>query len=338
MGRSPFAPAIKQSMNIKARDLKIEINPCGNVHVLPIEAGFVGADNMAVLIAEEPYNQDEMRLIIDIGTNGEIDVGNKNNMLSTSCATGPALEGAQIKFGMRAAPGAIENLRIDPETLEPRYKVIGSDVWYPENKKLGAKGVCGSGIIDAIAELFKSGIIGTTGRFNKGLEEFPRVRKGSDGRMEYVICWSDETSIGQDISITIGDVRAVQLAKSALYVGAKYLMEKLGIENIDSVTLAGAFGSFIDVESAMVIGMFPNCNLDKVKAVGNAAGDGAQIALLNKEKRVEADRVAKEVFFVETAIESDFQQRFSDAMAFPHSHDAFPSIQHILDAIPKRGR
>lgn len=338
MGRSPFAPAIKQSMDIKARDLKIEINPCGNIHVLPIEAGFVGADNMAVLIAEEPYKHDEMRLVIDIGTNGEIDVGNKHNMLSTSCATGPALEGAQIKFGMRAAPGAIENLRINPETLEPRYKVIGNEVWYPEDKKLGAKGICGSGIIDAIAELFKAGIIGPSGRFNKGLEEFPRVRKGPDGRMEYVICWSDETSIGQDISITIGDVRAVQLAKSALYVGAKYLMEKLGVEHIDSVTLAGAFGSFIDVESAMVIGMFPNCNLDKVKAVGNAAGDGAQIALLNKEKRVEADRVAKEVFFVETAIESDFQQRFSDAMAFPHNQDAFPSIQHILDRIPKRGK
>lgn len=337
MGRSPFAPAIKQSLDIKARDLKIEINPCGNVHVLPIEAGFVGADNMAVLIAEEPYKQEEMRLIIDIGTNGEIDVGNSKKMLSTSCATGPALEGAQIKFGMRAAPGAIECIRIDLETLEPRYKVIGSEEWYPENKNLGAKGICGSGIIDAIAELFKSGIIGASGRFNKGLEEFPRVRKGTDGKMEYVICWAEETSIGQDISITIGDVRAVQLAKSALYVGAKYLMEKLGIEKVDSVTLAGAFGSFIDRESAMVIGMFPDCDLEKVIAVGNAAGDGAQIALLNKEKRIEADQVAKEVFFVETAVELDFQQRFSDAMAFPHGRDSFPSIQHILDRIPKRG-
>ncbi|KLU62194.1 Na(+)-translocating NADH-quinone reductase subunit F [Peptococcaceae bacterium CEB3] len=338
MGRSPFAPAIKHSLDIKARDLKIEVNPSANVHVLPIEAGFVGADNVAVLIAEEPYNQEEMRLIIDIGTNGEIDVGNKNQMLSTSCATGPALEGAQIKFGMRAAPGAIECIQIDTETLEPRYKVIGSDVWYPENRNPGAKGLCGSGIIDAIAELFKAGIIGTSGRFNGGMEAFPRVRKGADGKMEYVICWASETSIDQDISITISDVRAVQLAKSALYVGAKYLMEKLGIEKIDSVTLAGAFGSYINRESALLIGMFPDCNLERVTAVGNAAGDGAQIALLNKEKRVEADRVAREVYFVETAVESDFQKRFSDAMAFPHSHDLFPSIQHILDQIPKRGK
>lgn len=338
MGRSPFAPAIKKSLDIKARDLKININPCGNVHVLPIEAGFVGADNMAVLIAEEPYRDEAMRLIIDIGTNGEIDVGNKEKMLSTSCATGPALEGAQIKFGMRAAPGAIECIRIDQVTLEPRYKVIGSELWYPENKKPGSKGICGSGIIDAIAQLFKSGIIGPSGRFNQGLEAFPRVRKGPDGRMEYVICWAEETSIGQDIAITIADVRAVQLAKSALYVGAKYLMEKLGIEKIDSVTLAGAFGSYIDRESAMLIGMFPDCNLDNVIAVGNAAGDGAQIALLNKEKRVEADKVAQEVFFVETAVELDFQKRFSDAMAFPHSYDSFPSIQQVLDSIPKRAR
>jgi len=338
MGRTPFAPAINESLDIKARDLKIEINPCGNVHVLPILAGFVGADNMAVLIAAEPYTQEEMRLIIDIGTNGEIDVGNMNQILTTSCATGPALEGAQIKFGMRAAPGAIECIRIDPETLEPRYKVIGNEVWYPENQNLGAKGVCGSGIIDAIAELFKSGIIANSGRFNKELQSFPRVRKGADGRMEYVVCWAAETSIGQDISITIGDVRAVQLAKSALYVGAKYLMEKLGIEKIHSVTLAGAFGSFIDRESASVIGMFPDCNLDKVIAVGNAAGDGAQIALLNKKKRAEADQLGKEVLFVETAVELDFQKRFCDALVFPHSHDSFPSIQHILDKIPNRGK
>ncbi|MBS4025243.1 MAG: DUF4445 domain-containing protein [Clostridia bacterium] len=335
IGRSPFTPAIKQSMNIKARDLGVRLAPGANIHILPIEAGFVGPDNVSVLIAEEPYKQDEMMLIIDIGTNGEIDLGNKNKLLSTSCATGPALEGAQIKFGMRAAPGAIERVRIDPETLEVKYQVIGKEEWLGEGDNSGVKGLCGSGIVDVIAEMFKADIIEPSGRFNKKLTH-PRIRKGETGKPEFVVAWAPETSIGKDVTIVIDDVRAVQLAKSALYVGAKYLMQKLGIEKVDSVTLAGAFGSYIDKESAMVIGMFPDCDLEKVVAVGNAAGDGARLALLDKDKRIEADKVAKEVEFVETATEPDFQNRFAQAMAFPHAKDSFPSIQHILDDIQKR--
>ena len=335
MGRSPFAPAISAPFDVKARDLGINIGKSANVHILPVEAGFVGPDNVSVLIAEEPYKQDEeIRLIIDIGTNGEIDLGNRNKLLSTSCATGPALEGAQIKFGMRAAPGAIERLRIDPETKECTYKVIGEDKWYGRGEKSNAKGICGSGIIDMVAEVFKAGIINKTGRFNMKLES-DRVRKGEDGRPEYVMVFADDSGIGKDITVTQGDIRAVQLAKAALYVGAKMLMRHLGVEKVDRVTLAGAFGSFIDKESAMVIGMFPDCNLDSVAAVGNAAGDGAQAALLDKGKRVEARDVAAEVQFVETAVEGDFQERFSEAMAFPHSIDKFPSIQDILDKIPK---
>ncbi|GAW91055.1 ASKHA domain-containing protein [Calderihabitans maritimus] len=336
MGRSPFAPAVKESLDIKARDLGIKINPCGNIHVLPIEAGFVGADNMGVMIAEEPYKQDkEIRMIIDIGTNGEIDLGNSKKMLCTSCATGPALEGAQIKFGMRAAPGAIEKVRIDPETLEPRYKVIGKEEWYPDIKKTDAKGLCGSGIIDVIAEMFTAGIINKSGRFNKNLNT-PRIRRGEDGKYEYVLAWAEETSIGKDIVVTQADVRAVQLAKAALYVGGKYLMEKLGVDKVDSVTLAGAFGSYIDTKRAMILGMFPDCPLDKVVAVGNAAGDGAQIALLDKDKRVEANKVAREVEFVETAIEEDFQQRFAEAMPIPHGKDEFPHLQEILKEVEER--
>lgn len=335
LGRSPFTPVVKSSLDLKARDLGLLIAPAGNVHVLPIEAGFVGADNMGVLIAEEPYNQrDEVRLIIDIGTNGELDLGNADRMLCTSCATGPALEGAQIRFGMRAAPGAIEKVRLDPATLEVSYKVIGLDAWYPEVQRTEAKGICGSGIIDAIAEMFKAGLIEPSGRLNMRLST-PRLRRGSDGKPEFVLAWAAETSIGQDICITQADVRAVQLAKAALYVGAKYLMEKLGVEKVDRVTLAGAFGSYIDKESAMVIGMFPDCALERVEAVGNAAGDGAQVALLDREKRREADRVARWVEFVETAVEADFQQRFAEAMPFPHGKDAFPHIQHILDRIPR---
>ena len=217
--------------------------------MLPIEAGFVGADNVGVLIAEEPYNQDEMVLIIDIGTNGELLMGNRNKVCSTSCATGPAFEGAQIKFGMRAAPGAIETVEIDPKTREPRYKVIGKADWHTHIEKVNAKGLCGSAIIEVVAEMFKAGIIDKCGRFVMDLGT-PRVRKDVDGKPEYVLAWASETSIGQDITITQGDVRALQLAKGALYTGAKLMMKRLGIAKLDRVILAGAFGSHIDSEAS----------------------------------------------------------------------------------------
>ncbi len=334
LGRSPFAAAIKESFEVKARDLGLQVARSGVVHVLPVESGFVGPDNVSVLIAEEPHHQEEeIRLIIDIGTNGEIDLGNKHKLLSTSCATGPALEGAQIKFGMRAAPGAIERIRVDPQTLECTYRVIGSDRWYGRGANSGAKGICGSGIIDMVAEIFKAGIIDRTGRFSKKLQS-DRLRKDENGRPEYILVFAEDTGINRDITATQGDVRAVQLAKAALYAGAKLLMRRLGVSKIDRVTLAGAFGSYIDRESSLVIGMFPDCGLDRVQAVGNAAGDGAQLALLNREKMAEASVVAAGVEFVETATEPDFQQHFAEAMMLPHAVDRFPSIQAILDRIP----
>lgn len=333
VGRSPFAPAVRKSLDIKARDLGIRIAAGGNIHCLPVEAGFVGPDNVAVLIAEEPHKQEKRRLLIDIGTNGEIDFGNKQRLLSTSCATGPALEGAQIKFGMRAAPGAIEKVRLDLVSLEPQYKVIGEADWFQPSQTIKAKGICGSGIIDIIAEMFKSGIIDPTGKFNMQ-QTSPRIRRDANNKPEYVLAWSEETSIGSDITVTQGDVREIQLAKAALYAGAKILMKKWGTDQVDSVTLAGAFGSYINKESALVIGLFPDCNLDNVVAVGNAAGDGAKIALLDKDKRVEAQEVADFVQFVETAVEPDFQSQFVQAMYFPHGKDTFPHVQHILDTIP----
>ena len=325
MGRSPFVPAVSVPLDIKARDLGVKINPAGNIHSLPVEAGFVGPDNVAVLIAEEPYRSNNIKLIIDIGTNGEIDLGNKDRLLSTSCATGPALEGAQIAFGMRAAPGAIERVEIDPETKEPRYKVIGEDKWYPELKVTGAQGICGSGIIDVVAELHRAGIISKAGRINGRLET-PRVRKDESGKLQYVLAWAEETAIHKDIVITQGDIRAVQLAKGAIYVGARYLMEKYGCDHVDEVILAGAFGSYINKRSAMALGLFPDCDPEKVKAVGNAAGDGARLALLDVEKRREAARVARQVEFVETAVEPDFQARFMEALSIPHAKDEFPHL------------
>jgi len=329
IGRSPFIPAVQNSLDIKARDLGLQIAPGAYIHVLPIEAGFVGADNVGVLIAEEPYNQDEMVLIIDIGTNGELLLGNRNKVCSTSCATGPAFEGAQIKFGMRAAPGAIEMVNIDPLTREPRYKVIGKADWHTNVAKVKAKGLCGSGIIEVVAEMFKAGIIDKSGRFVMDLGT-PRVRRDIDGKPEYVLAWADETSINADITITQGDVRALQLAKGALYTGAKLMMKRLGIEKLDRVVLAGAFGSHINKEASMVLGLFPDCNIDKVYAVGNAAGDGSRMALLNRGKRIEANERARWVEFVEIATDPLFEREFMMAMHIPHMKDKFPNVKALL--------
>ena len=329
IGRSPFIPAVQNSLDIKARDLGIHIAPGAYIHVLPIEAGFVGADNVGVLIAEEPYNQDEMVLIIDIGTNGELLLGNRNKVCSTSCATGPAFEGAQIKFGMRAAPGAIEMVNIDPLTREPRYKVIGKADWHTNIAKVKAKGLCGSGIIEVVAEMFKAGIIDKSGRFVMDLGT-PRIRKDVDGRPEYVLAWADETSINADITITQADVRALQLAKGALYTGAKLMMKRLGIEKLDRVVLAGAFGSHINKEASMVLGLFPDCEIEKVYAVGNAAGDGSRMALLNRGKRIEANERARWVEFVEIATDPLFEREFMMAMHIPHMKDKFPNVKALL--------
>jgi uncharacterized 2Fe-2S/4Fe-4S cluster protein (DUF4445 family) len=328
IGVAPFIPAIHRSVDVKARDLGLHVHPCANVHVLPVEAGFVGADNVGVLIAEEPYNKEEMALVIDIGTNGELVLGNRRVMVSSSCATGPALEGAHIKFGMRAAPGAIERVRVDPETFEVNFKVIGQDVWHSDLKITTAKGICGSGIIDAIGELYRTGLIDKSGRFRKEMDT-PRL-KTFDGKPEFVIAWKDETSIARDITITQQDVRNVQLAKGALYTGAKLMMKKLGVERLDKVILAGAFGSYIDPEEAMILGMFPDCDLKKIYAVGNAAGDGARIALLNRDKRAEADEIARRVAYIELTVEEEFQNEFMEAMQFPHMKDSFPHLKGIV--------
>lgn len=330
LGKTPFAPGLHHSVDVKARDLGLKTAPGAYVHVLPIEAGFVGADNVGVLIAEEPYNQDEMVLIIDIGTNGELILGNRKKLLSSSCATGPAFEGAEIRHGMRAAPGAIEKVKIDPETKDVQFKVIGNDSWNTDVKNIGARGICGSGIFDIAAQMFLAGIIDKGGRFNKALKS-DRMHL-DDGGPEFVIARTEETAIGQDIVICQKDIRAIQLAKGAMYSGTKIMMNKLGIEKIDRVVLAGAFGSYIDKMSAAVIGLFPDCDPARVQAVGNAAGDGARMALLNTDKRKEADIRAREVEYVELTVEPDFNDAFTKALIFPHAEDEFP---HLKDILPK---
>jgi uncharacterized 2Fe-2S/4Fe-4S cluster protein (DUF4445 family) len=328
LGRAPFTPALHHSVDVKARDLGLRIAAGAYVHVLPIEAGFVGADNVGVLIAEEPYNQDRIELIIDIGTNGELILGNRKKLLSASCATGPAFEGAEIRHGMRAAPGAIEKLVIDPSTFEVRFKVIGNDKWNDEVDNIGARGICGSGIFDAAAQLFLTGIIDKSGRFAKKLAT-PRLRRG-EKEPEFVLARAKETAIGHDIVIGQKDIRAIQLAKGAMYSGARVLMNRLGITKIDRVILAGAFGSYIDKTSAAVIGLFPDCDQKNVYAVGNAAGDGARLALLNVDRREEADLWARRVEYVELTLEPEFHRVFTQSLLFPHGEDRFPHLRGVL--------
>lgn len=331
LGLSPYPPASHKGTNVKPRELGLNILPSGNVYVLPIEAGFVGADNVAVLIAEEPYTQDENWLIIDIGTNGELILGNREKLLSCSCATGPAFEGASIKFGMRAAPGAIEKVKIDPKTYEVWWKAIGEKTWHrTPHAPAEARGICGSGIIDAVAEMARTGVILKSGAFNRTLNT-PRLRAAANGKLEFVLAWAEETIIGQDITVTGHDVRQIQLAKGAMYTGAKLMMQRLGITKPDKVILAGAFGSYIDKTKAMILGMIPDCEMENVYAVGNAAGDGARMALLNRGKREEAERMAREVEYVELSAHEDFEQEFTRSMHLPHMTDAFPLLEAYLN-------
>ena len=330
LGRAPFIPAVHHSLDIKARELGLHINTSGNIHVLPNIASFIGADTSGVLLAEEPYKQDENWLIIDVGTNAELVLGNHNRLVCTSTPTGPALEGAHVEYGMRAAPGAMERVQIDEKTLEPKYKVIGIEGWNTDHADFNGqvKGICGSAIIDAVAEIFRVGIIDSRGRFKRGLRS-TRIREGASG-MEYVIAFANETSIGRDIPITQQDVRQIQLAKAALFTAARTLLKRSNLQSPDKIILAGGFGSYIDKEKAMLIGLIPDCPLENVYAVGNAAGDGARIALLNIEKRKEIETVTRRVERFELPTDPDFQNQFMLATSLPHMSEPFPHIAHLI--------
>ena len=335
VGMAPFPPVIHHSLDIKARDLGIKINPSSYMFVLPIEAGFVGADNVGVLIAEEPYKHEENQLIIDIGTNGELVLGNRHKLISSSCATGPALEGAQIAFGMRAAPGAMERIIIDPQTKEVDYKVIGREAWrkYSEPKEMKAKGICGSGILDLLAELYRAGVVAKSGVFNKkALAGHERFRVNPDTKQpEFVLAWAEESSIDKDIVVTQKDIRQIQLAKGALYAGCKLMVKRMGLEKVDRVKIAGAFGTHVDREKALIMGLFPDCEIEMIQGVGNAAGDGCRAALLNVKKRVEANWCSRNVEYIELTVEKNFQQEFMEAMQLPHMTDQFPHLVGLVD-------
>ncbi len=341
LSRAPYVPAAHDSQDIRARDLGLDsVNAGAYVHWLPLIASYVGADCMGVLLAEAPHEQDELWLVIDVGTNAELVLGNRQRLVCTSTPTGPAFEGAHVEFGMRAAQGAIERVHIDPETLQPRFKVIGTDHWSDDNETDAsqARGICGSGIIDAVAELYRVGLVSSKGKFVK--RNAPHLRE-VDGRMEYMLADPSETTVGREIVISQDDVRQIQLAKAPLYVASHYLLQVFGIERPDRILLAGGFGSFIDPLKAMLVGMIPDCPLDRVYTVGNSAGDGARIALLDRDKRAEARELLARIERIELPAQPGFQDQFMLALNFPHMLDPFPHLDGIapereVDPVVKR--
>ena len=332
LGGAPFALATDQSIDIRAHDVELEVNAGARVYVLPCIAGHVGADAAAVVLSEEPYLAEDMTLVVDVGTNAEIVLGNKERLLACSSPTGPAFEGAQISCGQRAAPGAIDRVRIDPETLESRIHVIGSELWSDDvdfnnaTSDFGVTGICGSGIIEAVAEMYLAGILTEDGVIDGALAN-KSTRIIQDDRTWSYLLYEGE----RRITVTQNDVRQIQLAKAALYAGIKLLMDKVGVSSVDRIRLAGAFGNHIDAKYAMAIGLIPDCLLENVGSAGNAAGTGARIALLNTDARLEIEAVVRSIEKIETAIEAKFQDYFVDAMAFPHKTDPFPLLFSVVD-------
>ena len=335
LGTAPFTLTTDQTQVLRAAEIDIQLHPEARVCTLPCIAGHIGADTAGVILSERPDLSEEYVLLVDVGTNAEIVLGNRNRLLAASSPTGPAFEGAQITSGQRAAPGAIERVRIDPETLEPNFRVIGCEAWSQDpdfadkSARVGVSGICGSGIIEVVAEMFLAGLIDQDGVIG------PVAGKNSDRVIKDSRTYSYVLQEGdRPIRITQNDVRAIQLAKAALHAGTRLLIDRMGIEKVDRIGLAGAFGSHIDVKYAMVLGLIPDCNLDNVGSVGNAAGTGARIALLNFPSRLEIGEILPKVEKIETAIEPKFQEYFIEAMALPHKTDSYRELSRVV-TLPK---
>jgi uncharacterized 2Fe-2S/4Fe-4S cluster protein (DUF4445 family) len=327
LGTAPFALATDSATNLPASALELSVAAGARAYVFPCIAGHVGADTSAMLLAEAPWENDVMTLLVDVGTNAEIVLGNSKRLLAASSPTGPAFEGAQISCGQRAAPGAIDRVRINRETLEPRFRVIGCELWSDDPgfeaalEEIGITGICGTGIIEVVAELFLAGVIDPEGRIDGAMRERTSRVVQDKRTFSYVL---HEGS--PPISVSQNDVRAIQLAKGALYAGVRLLMDHLGIDRVDRIRLAGAFGSHIDVKYAMVLGMIPDCALSNVSSAGNAAGTGAVAALLDGSARGIIEARVRTIEKIETAVEPAFQEHFVHAMAIPNGLDPFTEL------------
>jgi len=322
---SPFPVAVKSSFNLKAKELGLNVNPAAYLHSLPLIAGFVGADAVADILATEIYRFKGPSLLIDIGTNAEIVVGGREGLTCCSSPAGPAFEGAHIKHGMRASSGAIEAVWIDPDDLSVGYKTVDD---------VKPRGICGSGIIDAVAQMFKAGVLNRSGGIDRGVKS-PRIRV-VDGKPEFVVAWGGETEGGVDITITQDDVQEVLLAKAAIYTGVSVTLKRLGLKprDIRRLYIAGAFGTYIDLTNSLILGIYPDIPFDRVRFVGNTAGSGARMTLLSKQVRVKAERIVDRARYIELAADPLFEKEFTDSIWLPHRDiELFPTVRKLLKGL-----
>ncbi len=314
IAQSPYVASLREGVNVKARRLGVEINETGNLYALPNIAGFVGGDTVGVILATDLMDSDQLRLAIDIGTNGEIAFGSRERLVACSCAAGPAFEGARIQHGMRAAEGTIDKVLIEDGDVQ--VSVIGN---------APARGICGTGLIDAVAELLRVGVIDPMGRILSG-DELPgdlsdalrgRIVEGENGA-DFILVHGDQTRTGQPVKLVQRDIREVQLAKGAIAAGIAVLKNILGVsdDDIEEVLLAGAFGNFIRRSMARRIGLLPDIPLERIRFVGNAAGVGAKMALVSKSLREKAEEISRRTEYIELGGRPDFQQEFMMAMMF----------------------
>ena len=336
LGQAPFALSTSRALNLRASELDLAIHPAARVYLLPCIAGHVGADAAAVALSESPNTSQDLVLIVDVGTNAEILLGNHERVLACSSPTGPAFEGAQISSGQRAAPGAIERVEIDPVTKKPRFRVIGSEIWSDEAgfdlaiATSGITGICGSGIIELVAEMRLAGLVDGSGLIGSA-EQTGTPLCFADGRTNSYLVWDGSGEGGPKITVTNRDIREIQMAKAALYSGARLLMDKFGVDQVDRIVLAGAFGAHISPKHAMVLGMIPDAPFEKVTSAGNAAGTGARIALLNTDARRDIETTVRDIHKIETAIEPRFQEHFVNASNIPNAVEPFPILNSLVD-------
>lgn len=308
VAKAPYVPVISKSISVKARELGLRINRSAIVTVLPVIGGFVGADAVANALAVDIINSRDPAVLIDIGTNTEIFVGNSNLLVTGSAPSGPAFEGARITFGMKAVNGAIESVKIR-ENGEVEYDVIGD---------IKPRGIAGSAMIDIVAELYRNKFIDARGNFKRDLN-LKRLRRNRFG-YEFVIAWANETAIGRDIVVSEKDIKEIILAKAAIFAGFSVLMKRRELKYTDISTLfiAGSFGSHINLHNAISIGLLPPLPLNKIKFVGNTAIAGADLALISTELREEAEKIAKIVKYIELSADPLFKEEFINALWIPH--------------------
>jgi uncharacterized 2Fe-2S/4Fe-4S cluster protein (DUF4445 family) len=319
----PYVPVVRRALSVAAGRIGIACNKNGGLFVFPAVSDFIGGDIVADILSSGMHEKEEISLLIDIGTNFEIVLGNREWMVSCAGAAGPALEGGEVLFGMRANPGAIEKITIEPGTLTPVYSTING---------IKPRGICGSGLIDLLAELLCTCVIDRTGRINTGIAN-PRIR--TTGHFpEFVIAWATDTDIGKDIVITETDIKNLIMSKASVHAACVSLMTQAGItpREITTIYFAGAFGNYINKKNATIIGLIPEIGIDHLINIGNGAATGANIALVNRRKRKTLDEIASRIAYIELNAEASFMDEYTSSTFLPHTDlTLFPMVQKLLD-------